>query len=112
MSLFSVQQIDELSASTINTLQPFETSEEPATSKPLIEYQIPLNIKIGEIYFYQNYIRGNFTNGKSLLDTIQSLESGAIKPQDIPSIEALHWRGKWYGMGNRRLACYHYVYRD
>eukprot|EP00759_Apiculatamorpha_spiralis_P041902 PhF_6_TR40337/c1_g1_i1/m.59980 len=108
MSLCHVEPLGDVTFEEIDA----EAQNQPPLSRILIEYQIPLNIKISEIYFYQNYIQARFTEGRTLLSTIQSLESGAIKPQDIPSIEALHWRGKWYGMGNRRLACYHYVYRD
>ena len=34
----------------------------------------------------------------------------AHTPDSLPVMDAMFWRGRWYGMGNRRLTCYHFVY--
>lgn len=36
-----------------------------------------------------------------------------VKPQTpdtLPVMDAMYWRGRWFGMGNRRLTCFHYVF--
>ncbi|CUI14214.1 Hypothetical protein, putative [Bodo saltans] len=79
--------------------------------RPSPEYaRIELPLK--EIFFYQDYISQRFMDGRLLTDTIAALQRGDLSPHTLPAIQCLKYRGRWYGMGNRRLACYHHVYRD
>eukprot|EP00759_Apiculatamorpha_spiralis_P041906 PhF_6_TR40337/c1_g4_i1/m.59985 len=108
--LFRVEPLGDM---TREDVSPSYFAPQPSLSGSRIPYYVSTTIPICQINFYQNSIATTFSNGRSLKDTIAFLEEQGIQAlQDIPSIEALHWRGKWYGMGNRRLACYHYVYRD
>lgn len=71
------------------------------------ERMIPLN----QIYFYQDYICNQFMEGRFLTDTIRQLSKGELTPEMLPRMDCLFYNNRWYGMGNRRLACFHYVYR-
>ena len=83
---------------------------EKAAPLPSGSYAVPWIVPLSELRFYQDYICGTFTNGRSLASTIEELRLGAITPETLPPIEALYHRGVWYGMGNRRLACFFMVY--
>jgi hypothetical protein len=67
-------------------------------------------VPLCRLRFYQDFICGTFTNGRSLGTTVEELKTGAVTPETLPPIEALFHRGVWYGMGNRRLACFNIVY--
>lgn len=69
------------------------------------------DVRLGDVLFYQNYISNRFSDGRGVNDTIHQLEQGTATPDTLPIMECLLHRGKLYGMGNRRLACYHYVFR-
>ena len=73
---------------------------------------VAMTVALEDLNFYQDYVSNHFMSGKSLNNTIRDLQNGEISPESLPPIEALYWRGKWYGMGNRRLSCFHYVYRN
>lgn len=72
-----------------------------------VSREIPLK----EIYFYQDYISQRFMDGRPLMDTIVALQRGTVTPHTLPPMQCLKFKGRWFGMGNRRLACYHYVFR-
>jgi hypothetical protein len=71
------------------------------------ERMVPLN----QIFFYQDYICNQFMEGRFLTDTIRQLQRGEVTPETLPRMDCLYYNNRWYGMGNRRLACFHYVYR-
>jgi hypothetical protein len=82
-----------------------------SSTRPVPVYaQIELPLK--DILFYQDYISQRFMDGRLLTDTIAALQQGNATPHTLPRMQCLKYRGRWYGMGNRRLACYHYVFRD
>lgn len=70
------------------------------------------SIPLQQIFFYQDYICNQFMDGKFLTDTISQLIQGKVTPEMLPVMDCLRFNNRWYGMGNRRLSCYHYVYRN
>jgi hypothetical protein len=84
---------------------------EQATVSTRPSYRV-IELPLKDIYFYQNYISNVFMDGRPLTDTIEALQAGTITPLTLPLIECLKYRGKWYAIGNRRLACFQYVFRD
>eukprot|EP00760_Papus_ankaliazontas_P020311 PhM_4_TR18334/c0_g4_i1/m.9238 len=74
--------------------------------RPLNAYRTLVHVPLDALHFYQDYINTSFSDSRRLQDTIDQLRDGTVTPSTLPPMEALHWRGKWYGMGNRRLACY------
>lgn len=69
-------------------------------------------VPLDQIFFYQDYICNQFMEGRFLTDTIQQLTTGVITPETLPKMDCLFFNNRWYGMGNRRLACFHYVFRN
>lgn len=69
-------------------------------------------LPLREIFFYQDYVCNQFMDGRFLTRTIEQLRSGEETPETLPHIEVIRHKGRWYGMGNRRLACYHLVFRQ
>lgn len=69
-------------------------------------------LPLRDIFFYQDYVCNQFMDGRTLLSTIEELRSGRNTPETLPPIECLGYRGRWYGMGNRRLSCFHFVFRN
>jgi hypothetical protein len=101
-------QIASLPLSTGVVVDPFDSV---SSTRPVPVYaQIELPLK--DILFYQDYISQRFMDGRLLTDTIAALQQGDVTPYTLPRMQCLKYRGRWYGMGNRRLACYHYVFRD
>lgn len=75
----------------------------------------PFDVKrvpLCQIYFYQDYVCNQFMDGRFLTATIDDLRSGKHTPETLPLIECLGYRGRYYGMGNRRLSCFHHVFRS
>ena len=56
-----------------------------------------------EIRYSQNSIRGTFSCGKDLDETVEHLLKGEITVDDIPKIGVAEKDGKYYSMDNRRL---------
>lgn len=55
------------------------------------------------IRFTQDSIGKNFSDGRSVMDLISKLRSGAVKPDDLPPIRIFKKDGKIYTLDNRRL---------
>eukprot|EP00759_Apiculatamorpha_spiralis_P044506 PhF_6_TR41464/c1_g1_i1/m.62866 len=110
MSLFPVEP---LGAVLPEEVSPSYFAPPPPLKGSQLPYYTDTKVPLKALHFYQSYISSTFSNGTPLSDTISFLEKEGTKAfKVIPPIEALHWKGKWYGMGNRRLACYHYAFRD
>ncbi len=72
----------------------------------------PWLVPLWRLHFYQDFIGSTFTTGRPLSETVEELKTGVSTPESLPPIEALFHRGVWYGMGNRRLACFNMAYRS
>jgi hypothetical protein len=77
-----------------------------------IAVPVPDKIPLKDIYFYQDYVSPQFMDGRSLKKTIDELRNGTVTPETLPPIYVGRFKGRWYGLGNRRLSCFHYVYKD
>ena len=85
----------------------------PASDGEARRRSVPTDVRLRDIFFYQDYISGSFSDGRSLQSTISELRSDPkVMHGTIPRIHVLMHRGRYYGMGNRRLACYHFVFRN
>ena len=62
------------------------------------------------LYFYQSTVAGSFTDGRGLQQTVDQLRSGEETPYTLPLMHALVVHGMFYGMGTRRLLCFHHVW--
>lgn len=91
---------------------PSQRSSSPESLSPPTPVYELRNVRLCDILFYQDYIANHFIDGRGLMETIGQLQSGAASPESLPTIECLGYQGKYYGMGNRRLACFHFVYRN
>eukprot|EP01063_Lacrimia_lanifica_P005870 TRINITY_DN13539_c0_g1_i1.p1 TRINITY_DN13539_c0_g1~~TRINITY_DN13539_c0_g1_i1.p1 ORF type:complete len:357 (+),score=82.79 TRINITY_DN13539_c0_g1_i1:54-1124(+) len=69
-----------------------------------------VEVPLDWLYFYQTCVAGSFSDGKPLQETIDELRSGMVSPYTIPLMHALCIDGRLYGMGTRRLLCFHTVW--
>ena len=60
-----------------------------------------------DIRFMHDRINNKFSNGKSVNDTINKIEDGLMRVDDLPRIRVVCKDGYYYSFDNRRL----YVYR-
>jgi hypothetical protein len=81
-------------------------------SLPPRSFRRPWRVPLARLNFYQDFICSSFMDGRNLNITVGELRSGIVTPETLPHIEALFYRGKWYGMGNRRLACFNIAFAD
>jgi hypothetical protein len=74
----------------------------------------PAWLPLRHIFFYQDYVSDKFSDGRSLQTTIDELRRGISTPATIPPLRVARRStdGKYYSLCNRRLACYHYVFRQ
>lgn len=73
----------------------------------------PAVVALRHLHFYQDYVCERFSDGRSLLSTIDQLMRGEATVETIPPLRVVRSaKGIYYSLCNRRLACYHYVYRD
>eukprot|EP01063_Lacrimia_lanifica_P009636 TRINITY_DN16576_c0_g1_i1.p1 TRINITY_DN16576_c0_g1~~TRINITY_DN16576_c0_g1_i1.p1 ORF type:complete len:543 (+),score=159.13 TRINITY_DN16576_c0_g1_i1:67-1629(+) len=70
--------------------------------------EVPLSC----LYFYQTTVAGHFGDGTSMQRTVDELRAGTSSPHTLPLMHALVIEGKFYGMGTRRLTCYHHVWGE
>ena len=56
-----------------------------------------------EIYFTNGSISQQFTCGRSIHETAQSLEDGTLAPDDIPCMHVFEYEGCTFSLNNRRL---------
>ena len=66
-----------------------------------------LELAPSKIRFMHDRIKDRFSNGVTLYDTINSIESGSMNVYDLPKIRVVRRNGFYYAFDNRRL----YVYR-
>ncbi|CAD7925974.1 unnamed protein product [Amoebophrya sp. A120] len=59
-----------------------------------------------DILFTQNSIKGQFQDGRTLLDTALELARQDIQKRDIPMITAVRYQGDLWTLDNRRLAVF------
>jgi hypothetical protein len=74
----------------------------------------PAMIRLRNIHFYQDYVSDRFSDGRSLQSTIDELRHGTATPSSLPPLRVAKRSsdGKYYSLCNRRLACYHHVFRN
>ena len=69
-----------------------------------------VEVPLSWLFFYQTTVFSSFSCGMRLQDTVDELRSGVTLPHTLPLMYALVMQGKVYGMGTRRLTCFHYVW--
>ncbi|KAJ9453280.1 hypothetical protein DIPPA_10157 [Diplonema papillatum] len=69
-----------------------------------------IEVPLSWLFFYQTTVAGSFSDGRSLQSTVDDLRSGGESPFTLPLMHCLIVDKKLYGMGTRRLLCYHHLW--
>lgn len=70
---------------------------------PPMRYDI-FRLEVSRIGFTQEFCSPNFRDGRSILETAQGLIKGLISPPDLPIMEVVWHRHRFFSVDNRRLA--------
>ena len=71
-----------------------------------------IHVPLSSIFFYQATVASSFSCGLSLQFSINQLRLGEVTPESMPLIYVLLMDGRLYGMGTRRLVCFHHVWGE